>query len=880
MRADRDPFRKLPLRYRALLALLPVHLREQHSEELASDLAYERPAVHRFAGDILRAACASHVDVLRQDVAIALRRIRRAPLFALVAILTLSVGIGGNVALFTLVDDVLLRPLPIRNAERVVTITEENPTRGLRAFGISPANFRDAVRDTTVFAAAAPHGVRTGTLRVGEARSRVSIAAVGGSFFHVIAERPLIGRTLEPDDDVPNPRVVVLGFDLWQSAFGGDASIVGRDAEIDGNRFRVVGVMPKGFNFPSGSTALWQPLGLSAEEWTQRGARYLEGLALLRPGVRVETAAAAVDRAGRALAVSFPETNREWTIRLEDARASLVGGVRAPLLLVWGAGALVLLIATANVASLLLTRAVARERELALRVALGARVGRVLRQLATESAVLSLVSAIIGVGIASLMLAGISPLASQFVPRMTEVGVDSRIVAYAATLGILTTLVLTFVALSSVRRDRLWSALGTGRASASRHRRRVQRSIVVGELALAVFVMIAGGLVVRTLSRILSEPMGFEPRGVLTFRIEPPWRLQPHGPSIDEAFAAIGADRARAGAQYAALFARLRAMPGVTAIGAINRLPLTGDWWTTSIALPDVPGASDAEKINAFGRPVTTDYFAAIGQRVLRGRAFAAADNAGGARVLIVDAELARKLWGAADPIGREVTLDPLGDRPRPRARVVGVVESVRLDRLEGERRPAFYVPFAQSIEGFYLNWGMDVVVRGGTGIPGGELREIVRGAVPDAVVFNVASMDDVIAHSTANRRFQLVVIGCFAALALVLATIGIGGTMLLSVRERREELAVRLALGAAPVRLWWDIQGDGARLSLVGIVIGLVGALAGARLFQSVVYEIDPRDPATIWAAALFALIAACLATALPAISAMRIDPARAMRE
>jgi len=260
MRADRDPFRKLPLRYRALLALLPVHLREQHSEELASDLAYERPALHRFAGDILRAACASHVDVLRQDVAIALRRIRRAPLFALVAILTLSVGIGGNVALFTLVDDVLLRPLPIRNAERVVTITEENPTRGLRAFGISPANFRDAVRDTTVFAATAPHGVRTGTLRVGEARSRVSIAAVGGSFFHVIAERPLIGRTLEPEDDVPNPRVVVLGFDLWQSAFGGDASIVGRDAEIDGNRFRVVGVMPKGFNFPSGSTALWQLL--------------------------------------------------------------------------------------------------------------------------------------------------------------------------------------------------------------------------------------------------------------------------------------------------------------------------------------------------------------------------------------------------------------------------------------------------------------------------------------------------------------------------------------------------------------------------------------------------------------------------------------------
>ena len=880
MRADSEPPRKLPLRYRVLLALLPTHLREEHSDELATDLADERPALHRFTLDVLRAAWASHVDVLRQDVVVALRRIRRAPLFALVAILTLSVGIGGNVALFTLVDDVLLRPLPIRNAERVMSITEENPTRGLRAFGISPANFRDIVRDTTVFAAVAPHGVRTGTLRVGESRSRVSIAAVGGGFFHVVAERPLLGRTLEPDDDVPNPRVVVLGFDLWQNAFGGDPSIVGRDAEIDGKRFRVVGVMPKGFTFPRAATALWQPLGLSADEWTQRGARYLEGLALLRPGVSVETAASAADRAARALAVSFPETNREWTTRLEDARASMVGEVRAPLLLVWGAGALVLLIAIANVASLLLTRAVARERELALRVALGARVGRVLRQLATEAAVLSLVSAIIGVGIASLMLAGISPLASQFVPRMIEVGVDLRIVAYTAVLGISTTLVLTFVALSSVRRDRLWSALGTGRASASHHRRRVQRGIVVGELALAVFVMIAGGLVVRTLSGILSEPMGFAPHGVLTFRIEPPWRLRSHGPSMDEAFAAIGADRARAGAQFAALFDRLRGTPGVAQVGAINRLPLTGDWWTTAIARPDMSASNDGDKVNAFVRPVTTDYFAAIGQRMVHGRAFGAADDAGGARVVIVDAELARRLWGAEDPVGREVTLDPLGDHPRPRARVIGVVESVRLDRLEGERRPAFYVPFAQSIEGFYLNWGMDVVVRGGTGISDRELREIVRGAVPDAVVFNVASMDDVIARSTANRRFQLVVIGCFAALALLLATIGIGGTMLLSVRERREELAVRLALGAAPVRLWWDIQRDGARLSAAGIVIGLVGALAGARLFQSVVYQIDPRDPATIVTAAFLALIAAGLATSLPAISATRIGPVEAMRE
>jgi putative ABC transport system permease protein len=880
MRGDSNPFRRLPLRYRALLVLLPAHLREQHAGELADDLAVERPGLYRFAGDVLRAACVSHLDVLRQDLRDALRKIRRAPMFAVVAILTLSVGIGGNVAFFTLVDDVLLRPLPLRNAERVVTITEENPTHGLRAFGISPANFRDAVRDTMIFAAAAPHGVRTGTLRVGESRERVSIAAVGGGFFHVIAERPLLGRTLEPDDDVPSPRAIVIGFDLWQRAFGGEPSIVGRDAEIDGARFRVIGVMPKGFAFPSASTDLWQPLGLNAEEWTQRGARYLAGVALLRPGVSVETAAAAVDRVERSLASSFPETNREWTVRLEDARASLVGDVRAPLLLVWGAGALVLLIATANVASLLLTRAVARERELALRVALGARMSRVLRQLATEAAVLSIASAILGVGIASVALAAISPLAAQFVPRMTEVRVDSRVVAYAGLLAVATTTVLTLVALSSVRRDRLWSALGSARAGASRHRRRVQRAIVVGEVALAVFVMIAGGLVVRTLARILSEPLGFEPSGVLTFRIEPPWRLPNHGPSIGDALAAIAVDRARAGAQLSTLEARLRAMPGVTRVGAINRLPLTGNWWTTSIALPETPGSSDADRVHAFVRPVTTDYFGAMGQRVLRGRAFGDTDGPDGAHIVIVDTELARALWGDANPVGREVTLDALGNAPRQRARVVGLVESVRLDRLEGERRPAFYVPFAQSIEGFYLNWGMDVVVRGGMRISDADLRRLVRETVPDAVAFSVSSMDEVIAHSTANRRFQLLVVGCFAALALLLATVGIGGTMLLSVRERREELAVRLALGAGPRRLWWDVQGDGARLAATGIAIGLVGALVGARVFQSVVYEIDPRDPATFSATALLVLLAAGIATLIPAIAAMRINPMEAMRE
>jgi putative ABC transport system permease protein len=880
MRSDDDPRHALPRRYRFILRLLPKHLRDEHELELADELAAERPRMHRFTLDVLRAALASHVDVLRQDLRTTMRQLRRAPLFALTTIVTLGAGIAGNVAFFTLVDRVLLRPLPLANADRLVTITEENLGRGMRAFGISPANFRDAVRDTALFAAVAAHGTRTGTLRVGETRERVAIAAVGGDFFRVVGERAFLGRTLQPDDDVPNPSAIVLAFDLWQRAFGGDESIVGREIEIDGGHFRVVGVMPKGFAFPSASASLWQPLGLTATDWAQRGARYLEGIALLRPGVTVADAAPSVERVGRALSDAFPATNRGWTLLLRDARTSIVGRVRAPLVLVWAAGALVLLIAIANVASLLLTRAVARERELALRVALGARATRVSRQLATESAVLSVVSATLGLGLASSVLARIAPLVSQFVPRATDLAVDSRIIMYTALLAIGTTLVLTLVALSSMRRDRLWHALGSGRAGASPRRRRAQRGIVVGEVALAVFVLIAGALVVRTLTRLLSRPLGFDPHAVTTFRIEPPWRIEPHGSSLDAQVAAIETDRARADARLTALLARLGSIPGVERTGAINRLPLAGDWWTSSIALPNHPATSAADRTPAFVRPVTPGYFGTLGQRVLRGRSFSPADGPGGQPVVVVDAELARTLWGSADPIGREVLVDGFPGRPRPHARVVGVVESVRLDHLEGERRPAFYVPFAQAIEGFYLNWGMDVVVRSSSPVPETQIRAIAREVIPDAVVFDIATMDDVIAHSTANRRFQLFVVGCFATLALLLATIGISGTMLLSVRERREELAVRLALGATPGRVWWSVQREGVRLTARGIVLGLAAALAGARVFDSVVYDIDTRDPIAVVGAAAFALLAACLAAAVPAHRAMRIDPARAMRE
>jgi predicted permease len=874
-----DPLRDLPLGTRLLLRLLPGHVRDEHGRELRDDLTAYRQSTGAIALDILRASPPAHWDVLRQDVTLAFRQIRRAPAFAVIAGLTLAIGIGGNVAFFTLVDGVLLRPLPIAGADRIVDITEENLGRGLRSFGLSPANFRDVVRDTGLFQSSAVYNDRAGTLNLEENRQRLSYTAVSGDFFRVFTESPILGRALQREDDVPGATSVVLAFDFWQRTLGGDANVVGRMLDVDAEKLRVVGVMPPGFEFPSATTSFWRPIGLSDQEWGTRGARFVAGVARLKPGVPLAHASAAVAAAGRALAAQYAKTNDGWSILLRELRDARVSQVRTPLLFVWGAGALVLLIAIANVASLFLTRAVAREREVALRAALGARSGRVVRQLVTEGLVLTVLSAAVGLGIAELVLARVRPVATSFVPRMNEVAIGPRAVAYAAVLAVVTTVLLSIVATSPVRGRSLWSALGTARASASRQRRRLQHGIVVAEVALAVFVLVASTLVVRTLVGVLSQPMGFEPRDLLTFRMEPPWRVNLQAP-MDSLIPALTRDRRRASDAYDALLRQLAAIPGVRSAGAVNRLPLTGAWWTTGVRLADRPPGDESERVPTYVRPVTPGYMEAMRTRLIRGRNVSRLDVAGGERVVVVDAEFARRAWGDADAVGREVLFDGPPNHAPPRARVIGVVEAIHMDRLDAELRSTIYVPFAQAIEGHYLDWGMDVVVRGATDRMEPEIRHAVRAAFPDAVVFRIAPMADVVGQSTADRRFQLLVLGFFGSLALLLSTIGVAGTLLLSVRERQRELAVHMALGARPAQLWWRVQRDGVVLAAAGALLGIAGAVAGARLFSSLAYGVSVRDPLSLAAGPLLVLVAAFLAAAIPATRAVQVSPIAVLRE
>jgi hypothetical protein len=339
-------------------------------------------------------------------------------------------------------------------------------------------------------------------------------------------------------------------------------------------------------------------------------------------------------------------------------------------------------------------------------------------------------------------------------------------------------------------------------------------------------------------------------------------------------------DRDRAVEGYDAVVRQLATLPGVRAAGAVNRMPLTGSWWTTGVRLAEQLGSDDGERVSTYTRPITPGYLDAMGTRVLRGRGVERTDVTGGEQVVVVDAEFARRAWGDADPLGRELLFDGPPNRAPPRARVVGIVESIHMDQLDAELRPTIYVPFSQAIEGHYLDWGMDVVVRGASIGAEAEIRRIVRGVFPDAVVFQVATMDQVVRLSTANRRFQLLVLAFFGALALVLTTIGVGGTLLLSVRERRRELAVHVALGARPGQLWWRVQRDGVLLAGAGALLGVAGAVAGAGLFSSLAYGVSVRDPLSLAAGPVLVLIAAFLAAAVPATRAVRVSPIAVLRD
>jgi predicted permease len=783
--------------------------------------------------------------------------------------LTLALGIGANTAVFSVVRGVILRPLPYGNGERVTLVWGSNPERGWLRFGASLQDFEDWREESRTLENMAAYWVGRGNLSGGDRPERVAYAMVSPSMFSALGTSPIIGRALRTDENLPgNDGVVVVSYEFWQRALGGRGDVVGQTVFLDSRPLEVVGVMPSGFRFPSANVDLWKTFGRPADEMGGRGARWVGVVAELAPGRTLSEASAEMEAIAQRLASAYPKTNSDWRVFLEPLRASIVSDVKPILLLIWASIGLVLLIACVNVANLLLARSTRRERELAIRAAIGAGRGRLVRQLLTESLAISTVGGALGLALAALIIPVFVRAAPSGIPRIDELGIDPAVLGYSVALIVVTGLL--FGALPAYRASERApaEALKEGaRGSVGAGRNRVRSTLVIAELALALVVLAGAGLMVRSFARLLTVDPGFESERRLTLRVAPSMKALP--------------ERDQAVAFYDELIERMEGLPGASAVAAINVLPVSGSWWFSSFWMEGQTFEPDDQPV-ASVRVVSGDYFRAIGIPVLQGRTFSPSDDANNQYAIVIDRSAAQRYWPNEDPIGRRISFNR---QPDPQARwytIVGVVGQVRHNALDIAPTPMAYMTLPQAEFGHFQDWGMSLVVhteREPEALAG-EARSAIAQLAPQLPVFSIRSLQEVVASNVADRRFTMVLLGSFAVVALLLAGIGVYGVLSYMVAERTREIGMRMALGADRRQVLGWILARGMLIAGVGLGVGLALALATTRLMSGLLFEIGGTDPITFAGITLVLATVALGACAVPALKATRVDPMVALRE
>lgn len=811
---------------------------------------------------------------LWQDLRYGARMLIKKPGFTLVAVVTLALGVGATTAIFSVVNGVLLRPLAYQDPQQIVTLL--NDGRG----PVSPANFLDFRANSQSFAEMAAAEAWGGTMTSHDRPEEVAGLRMGDGLFELLGVQPLLGRTLQPEDFQPGrDHMLVLSHKLWQRAFGGDPGIVGQPLALSGESYTVVGVMPPQFQFPpfwSTRAEMWAPLDLSSRA-TSRGGNSLRVFARLKAGVSLSQAQAEVDAMNTQLAEAYPEANTGLDIRLDPLNEKVVGNVRPALLVLSGAVGFVLLIACANVACLLLARATSRQKETAVRVALGASRWRIIRQLLTESLMLSLCGAAVGLFLAmwgvdllTALLAGNSTSFSVRLPRLSEIKIDAVTFIFTLVVTLVTGVLFGLApALGASKPDLNQMLKESGRGTAG-GRRRLRESLVVAELALALVMLVGAGLLMNSFLKLQAVDPGFNPNHLLTMTVSLNGASQYVGPAR-EAF-------------YRQLTERLTALPGVESASAINHLPLAGDQWGLSLAIEGRPLAPPGESIEVTNRVSRPGYFQTMGIPLRAGRDFSERDTADAPGVVIINETLARRHWPGDDPVGKRVTLDDPRSSPKWLT-VVGVIKDVKQGSWVEAPSNEVYLPFQQSGI-FYAGTArhftaMTVVVR--TAVEPQALataaQETVRALDPNLPVSNVMSMEQVVANALWQQRFNLQLITLFAGLALVMAAVGLYGVMSYSVAQRTQEVGLRMALGAESRDVTRMIVGQGMKLALLGVGLGVVVSVALTRLMVTLLFEVSATDPATFVIVALVLIGVALGACFVPARRATRVDPMVALR-
>lgn len=799
------------------------------------------------------------METLVKDIRYGLRSLLKRPGFTAVALIALALGIGANTAIFSLVNAVLLKPLPFAEPDRLVWMWGNIRNGGNRA-SVSPLDFRDYRKQNTTFEEfAATFSVPLAlNLTGGGEPQRLAAAAVTGNYFQALGVKPMLGRTFQLENEsAGHDQVSILSYGLWQKRFGGDQSIVNKMVTLDGKTCEVLGVMPPDFSLTQ-AAEVWIPINFDiSPEMKQRKSHFLRPIGKLRTGVTMAQAQADLDAVARRLEEQYPDTDTGWNLRLVSLREQLVGNTRPTLFILLGAVGLVLLIACVNVANLLLVHAAARQKEIALRTALGAGRFRIVRQLITESVLLALLGGALGTLLATWGVGLLVAVSAGSIPPTAKVTIDGTVLTFTLLVSLITGVLFGLVPALRTMKLNLSESLKEGGRSSSEGARgnRTRSMLVVLESAVAVVLLIGAGLLVRSLIELQHTSPGFDARQVLTMRIDLPQQKY----STDD----------KATNFFSELESRIGTLPGVESVGFVSELPLSGQPNDMPFTVEGRPVATLAQSFDADFRRVNRQYFKALRIPLLRGRNFSEQEVRQSAKVLVISELLARQVFPNEEALGKRLVM-MMGDQPWE---IVGIAGDIRHRSLDAEPFPAMYMPTFET--------GMNLVIRttGDPTVLAGAVRKEVQAIDRDQPVAAVKTMEQWLDTSVSTERYRTALFALFALVALVLAATGIYGVMSYSVTQRTHEIGVRMALGARQLDVLKLVVRQGMVLVVIGVGLGLLGAVALTRVMSSLLFVVGTKDPITFIAVAALLTIVAFIACYVPARRATKVDPLVALR-
>jgi putative ABC transport system permease protein len=803
------------------------------------------------------------MPTLFADLRYGLRLLHQAPAFTLIAICALALGIGANTAIFSTLDAVVLRALPYEDPDRVMMVYEDASSIGFARNTPAPANYFDWRDQNHVFTDMAAIRGRSRNITGDGTPEQLSGFAVTPNFFSVLGVRPMMGRTFTDEEDRSAAQVVLISYSLWQRRYAGAVSMVDRSILLDGSRHTVIGVMPRDFVFRDRARDFWMPINITPQFKATRGNHFLSVVARLKPGATFEQASSDMQAIANHLKQQYPDENRYTGAVVVPIKEAMLGNTRTILLVLMAAAGCVLLIACANLASLLLARAVARKRELAVRTALGAGRGRLIRQMVTEGALLSLIGGALGLGLSlggMKILVGLVPLG---LPATAQPSIDLRLLMFTLVLSLLTGVLFSLIPAIQAARASLNDALKQGgRTGADVRGRATRDALVVVEVAAALVLLTGAGLMIQTMAKLRAVDLGFRADHLLTMRTA-------LGPNYN--------DKVKQLEYYRRVLEQTAALPGVEAAAFGSTLPFQSIGNTQGFQIEGV--ARDLSfSPDALSRAGTSTYLQTLGVKVREGRLFDARDVASSTPVIVINETFARHFWPKEPAIGHRISVE----FPKPAWRtVIGVVEDVQERGYDLGMKPGFYVPVAQpSANGFNTADFLVVRTKGQPASLTPSVRRIIANVDPEQPVSNVQTMDEIVDLNVADRRQQMTLLGAFAGLALLLASIGLYGVLSYSVTQRIREIGLRMALGASASSVTQMVVKHGITLTGIGVAIGLAGSWAATRALKTTLYGVSSTDPVTFAAVAVLLTVIALAACWIPARRAARVDPIVALRE